>query len=169
MESTQALALLHAHELVAERNANARDWAALLAGFPLFADVRGRRLRKLARSATFAEFASGEIVVGRDDADDSLYIVLEGRAKEIGGSAPRRVSIGDYFGELRLIGERSPYAMVVATQPLYVMRLPRRSVVRLARRHPAFTITLLRDVAGRFMRAERMRVSAALEYSGTGT
>ena len=155
MESMEALTLLHAHALVTEPSASTRDWADVLATFPLFADVRTRRLRKLVQHAAFEEFAPGEIVAARDDADDSLYVVLEGSAKEIGGSAPRRVSIGDYFGELRLIGERSPFVMVVATGPLYVMRLPRRPVVRLARKHPALTITLLRDVAGRFLHAER--------------
>jgi len=169
MEPTEALALLYAYEPIAERDASAREWANVLATFPLFADVRRRRLRKLARHAVLEEFAPGETVVARDDADDSLYVVLEGSAKEIGGPAPRRVSVGDYFGELRLIGEPSPYVIVVATRALYVMRLPRRSVVRLAQQHPALTVTLLRDVAGRFTLAERRRVSAVPGYSGTGT
>ena len=166
MNAIEALVSLSAAELTPERNASAREWARVLATFPLFSDVGRRRLRKLIRSARFAEFAPGETVVARDD---SLYVVLEGSAKAIGGPAPRSMSVGDYFGELSLIGEQSPYAVVVATRPLYVMRLPRRPFVRLARQHPALTVTLLRDLAGRLTLPERTRVSAAPGGSGTGT
>lgn len=152
MNTIEALTYLWAQGLDPEEKAGAGDWGRILATFPLFADVGRRRLRKLVRDARFAEFAPGEPVDARDDA---LYVVLEGSAKAIGGPASRNMSIGDYFGELSIIGERSPYAAVVATRPLYVMRLPKRSVERLAKQHPALTITLLRDVAGRFMRAER--------------
>jgi signal-transduction protein with cAMP-binding, CBS, and nucleotidyltransferase domain len=169
MDSTAALALVRGSQLVHERAADAREWARILATFPLFSDVSRRRLRKLVQSAGFAEFASGETVITRHDADDSLHVVLEGSAKAIGGAAPRSMSIGDYFGELSLIGERSPYAAVVATRPLYVMRLPRRSVARLARQHPALTVTLLRDLAGRITATERTRVIAVPGCSGTGT
>jgi len=169
MDSTAALVLLRARELMTERAVDAGEWARVLATFPLFADVSRRRLRKLARKAVFAEFAPGETVVARDDVDDSLYVILEGSAKAIGGPAPRSMSVGDYFGELSLIGEQSPYAVVVATQPLYVLRLARRSVVSLARQHPALVVTLLRDLAGRFTIATRARIIAAPGCSETGT
>ena len=172
MSSTDAVALLRAWDLTHQNDATAGEWARILTDFPLFAEVARRRLRKLVRNATFAEFRTGETVVGSGDADDWLYIVLEGAAKTIGGPAPRSMTVGDYFGELSLVGERSPYGMVVATLPLYVMRLPRRSVVRLARKHPAVTLTLLRDLAGRFPGAERSvaaRIIAVPECSGTGT
>ena len=167
MEPTEALVLLRTHQLIFENAVDSREWARVLASFPLFADVGRRRLRKLVRKATFVEFPSGEVVVAREDSAESLYVVLEGSAKAIGGPARRSMSIGDYFGELSLIGEQSPYAAVVATQPLYVLRIPRRSVVRLARQHPALIVTLLRDLAGRFRAPEGL--SAAPEYSGTGT
>jgi signal-transduction protein with cAMP-binding, CBS, and nucleotidyltransferase domain len=160
MNPTEALALLWAHAALSERAADAREWARTLATFPLFADVGKRRLRKLVRNATFAEFTPGETVLARDDTDDSLHIVLEGGAKAIGGPAPRSMSVGDYFGELSLVGERSPHR-VVATQPLYVMRLSGRSVGRLVKRHPALAVTLLRDLAGRLAPAATGRISAA--------
>ena len=166
MNAIEALTLQWARALTFEDKASAGDWARILATFPLFADVSRRRLRKLARTARFAELAPGETVDARDDA---LYVVLEGSARAVGGLAPRNMSVGDYFGELSVIGEQSPYAAVVATRSLYVMRLPRRSVARLAAQHPALTATLLRDLAGRLALAASPRVSAAPGYSGTGT
>ena len=98
---------------MSERAADDREWARVLSTFPLFADVGRRRLRKLVRTATFAEFVPGEAVVARDQRDGSLYVVLEGRAKAIGGPARRSMCIGDYFGELSLIGGRSPYTATI--------------------------------------------------------
>ncbi len=160
MNPFEAMTLASAATLVSERDMDAREWARILATFPLFADVRKRRLRKLVRHATFAEFVPGEIVVPRDDTNGSLHIVLEGSAKAIGGPAPRSMSIGDYFGELSVLGRRSA-DHVVATRPLYVMRLPAPLVGRLLRQHPALAITLLRDLAGRLTPAAPGRVSAA--------
>jgi CRP-like cAMP-binding protein len=148
MNVSEAMALMWAFGLISEGDVSAREWARTLAGFPLFADVGKRRLRKLVRRATFAEFAPGETVVVQYDTEDSLHVVLEGSAKAVGGPTARSMSIGDYFGELSVLGKPSPYH-VVATRPLYVMRLPGRVVGRLLRQHPALAITLLRDVVGR--------------------
>jgi signal-transduction protein with cAMP-binding, CBS, and nucleotidyltransferase domain len=61
--------------------ATAAEWAEVLATFPLFAGVRKRRLRKLARGATFAEFAPGETMIYAGDRDDRLYVILAGHVK----------------------------------------------------------------------------------------
>ncbi len=168
MNSTEAMALLSAFERISTHDENAREWARIVAGFPLFADVSRRRLRRLVRNATFGEFARGEIVHAQGDADDSLYVILEGSAKATGGQVPRSMSVGDYFGELSLVGRPSPHR-VVATQPLYVMRFPSRLVGRLARQHPALAVTLLRDLAGRLTPPAGTRVTAVQEGAGTGT
>jgi hypothetical protein len=39
------------------------DWAKVLATFPLFSGTAERRLRKLVRRATFAEYGPGDIVI----------------------------------------------------------------------------------------------------------
>lgn len=168
MNWSETMAFMWAVRLPAEPTVDARDWARILATFPLFADVRKSRLRRLVRSAKFAEFVPGETVIWPEDAGDSLHVVLEGRAKAIGGPAPHSLSVGDYFGELSLVDERSPYR-IVATQQLYVMRLPGSLVVRLVRQHPALAVTLLRDFVGRLALAAEPRVISAPGCSGTGT
>jgi len=96
---------------------SARDWARVLAAFPLFSGVGMRRLRKLVGKATFAEFAAGDTIrANRDDAD-FLYVILGGSAKAIRPSGARALGIGDFVGET-----------AVATQELHVVKLPRRSI-----------------------------------------
>jgi CRP-like cAMP-binding protein len=124
------------------------DWAEVLSTFPLFAGVGKRQLRRLVRNASFAELARDERVVSNGAAIDSLYIVLGGEAKVL-RPTPRWIGAGDYFGELDVLGARPRPVHVVATEELHLMKLPRRPVLELARRHPRVTLTLLKDLAAR--------------------
>jgi signal-transduction protein with cAMP-binding, CBS, and nucleotidyltransferase domain len=112
------------------------DWAHVLAAFPIFSGVSKRRLRKLVRKATFAEFAAGDTVNSGGTNSDSLYLILGGAARARDQGA-RALGIGDYFGERALNEGASRSTRVVATQQLHVMRLPRRFVPRLGFARPA--------------------------------
>ena len=127
-----------------------RDWADVLATFPLFGGVRKRQLRKLVRSATFAELARGESV--GPSGTQSLYVVLGGEAKML-RPTPRSIRAGDYFGELGVLGGRPHSLHIVAKDQLHLMKLPRQPVLELARRHPPVTLTLLRDIGLRLRSA----------------
>jgi CRP-like cAMP-binding protein len=130
------------------------SWARVLAGFPLFKGVSRRQLRKLAREATFDEFAPGEIVMSNPESADSLYVILGGSARVLGKPAARPLRTGDYFGELALLDNAGRSATIVAAQELHVMRLPRQSFLRLAQDQPAVSLTMLRDLSSQFRRLE---------------
>jgi CRP-like cAMP-binding protein len=133
-----------------EECATDRDWADVLATFPLFAGVGKRQLRKVVRNATFAELARGESV--GPSGTQSLYLVLGGEAKML-RPTPRALSAGDYFGELGVLGGRPHSLHVVAKQELHLMKLPRQPVLELARRHPPVTMTMLKDIGLRLRSA----------------
>ena len=121
MNALEAIALLQPQTLTPSWDRpSARDWARVLAAFPLFSGVSKRRLRKLVGKATFAEFAAGNTIRSNREGADSLYVILGGSAKAVGASGARGLGVGDSLGEL-----------VVATQELHVMKLPKRSVPRL--------------------------------------
>jgi CRP/FNR family cyclic AMP-dependent transcriptional regulator len=142
-------------------SANRGEWADVLATFPLFTGVSKRRLRKIARNGTLAEFAPGETIIFAGDADDMLYIILSGRAKTTSRGSRRLLRVGDYFGELALIDGRPDSATVVATNYVELMKLPSRSVLELARRHPAVTLTIFRNLTARLRRLEAEGARAA--------
>ena len=139
---------------------SAKEWARVLAPFSLFSGVSKRRVRKLVRHATFAEFAPGETVVARNAPADWLYVILSGTAKTRTMPEDRTLRTGDYFGELGLIAGSARSATVTATGELHVMRLPRDAFLRVAKDDPGISLTLLRNLAARFRALERR---AALE------
>ena len=132
----------------------AGDWAEVLATFALFSGVSKRRLRKLARHASFAEFARGDVVVSGGEAADSLYVILGGTAEARAKPAPRTLRSGDYFGELALLDGTRRSATVVATRELHVMRLPRASFLRLVHHDARISLAMLGILAVQFRRLE---------------
>jgi CRP-like cAMP-binding protein len=131
-------------------------WADVLAGFPLFKGVSRRRLRKLAREATVAEFAPGDIVVSNPESADSLYIILGGTAKVLGKPAARPLKTGGYFGELALLDDKPRSATVVADSELHVLKLPRESFLKLARDNSGIALTMMRNLGSQVRRLETL-------------
>ena len=130
------------------------DWAKVLAGFSLFSGITRRRLRKLVRRATVAEYGTGDIVIEKGEPGDSLYVILSGSAKARGKSAALTLHTGDYFGELGVLDGVPRSATVVATDELHVMKLPRQSFLRLAQHNPAISLRMLSNVGGHLRRLE---------------
>lgn len=131
MTGLEALALTQPRGLMRswDRPSTA-DWAKVLETFPLFSGISKRRLRKLVRKATFAEFAAGDAINVDESDSDSLYLILGGAATARDAGA-RALTVGDYFGEAALNGRTSRSTTVVATKELHVMRLQRQSVLGL--------------------------------------
>src|SRR5262245_20776326 len=162
MNNLEPIALINAHQLPWRWDRpTPGDWANELARYPLFQGVSKRRLRKLLRNATLAEFAPGETIILAGDRSNVLYLILDGEAKTVSRPAGRALQSVDYFGELALIDGRPRSATVVASSQLHVIKLPSPSVLKLARRHPAITLTLLRNLTRQLRQLETQRARAA--------
>jgi CRP/FNR family transcriptional regulator, cyclic AMP receptor protein len=162
MNNLELLALIHVQGLPLHWDQpTPGDWANVLARFPLFEGVSKRQLRKLARNATFAEFGPGETILSTGDSGDFLYVILGGKAQAIARPASRTLRTGDYFGELAMIDGRRRSATVVATSDVHVMKLPSRSVLKLARQHLAITSTMLNNLTTQLRRLETEGARAA--------
>jgi CRP/FNR family transcriptional regulator, cyclic AMP receptor protein len=155
MQPAMPLVILADHD-----RATPSDWARTLATFPLFEGIARRRLRELARQATFSEYSSGDIVVQRDGRGDSLFVILSGSAKVRGRPAARTLRTGDYFGELGVLDGVPRSATVVATGELHVMRLPREAFLRLAEHEPAVSLRMLGRLGSQIRRLEALPAQA---------
>jgi CRP-like cAMP-binding protein len=130
------------------------DWADVLAAFPLFSGIPNRRLRRLVRRATFAQYGPGDVVVQKGAPADSVYVILSGSAKARAKPAARTLRTGDYFGELGLLDGVPRSATVVATDELHVMRLPGASFLRLAQHNPSISLKMASNVGWQVRRLE---------------
>jgi CRP-like cAMP-binding protein len=137
--------------------ASDRDWARVLAQFPLFSQMRKRRVRRLAHRAQFAVFGRGDIVVSRGERPDAFFIILSGEAEARFKPAARKLRVGDYFGEIGLLDNRDRSATVVATTELHVMRLSSEAFLELAEEEPRVALTMLRELGARMRRLEEAR------------
>jgi CRP/FNR family cyclic AMP-dependent transcriptional regulator len=130
------------------------DWVAALSTFRLFTGVSRRRLRKLVRRATRTVFAPGETIISAVEYGNRLYVILSGTVEVSSRPAARTLRAGDYFGELSLIDGRPRLTTVVALTDVELIELPSRSVLKLARTHSAFTLTIFKDLTPRLGRLE---------------
>jgi CRP-like cAMP-binding protein len=135
-------------------HARPSDWADVLATFPLFSGIGKRRLRKLVRSATVAEYGRLDVVIQKGTSGESLYVILSGSAQVIGKPASRPLRTGDYFGELSLLDGTPRSATVVATSELHVMELPREAFIGLTEHEPGISLKMLNTLGAQIRRLE---------------
>jgi CRP-like cAMP-binding protein len=138
-----------------ESQASDRDWADVLAGVPLFAQVGKRKLRKVAQEAQFAEYAPGDTVLLTGAPADSFFVILSGEASVVGKPGARKLGLGDYFGELALLGDGTRSATVTAASELHVMRLTRATFERLLS-EAGVAQELTSELGARLRRAEHV-------------
>jgi CRP-like cAMP-binding protein len=130
------------------------DWAKVLASLALFDGFSKRRLRKLARRASFADYARGDEIVSTGGPGDAFFVILSGTAQARGKPAARTLEAGDYFGEMALLDGGPRSATVVATSELQVMRVPREAFLDLAKDEPTLTANMLAQLGARVRELE---------------
>jgi CRP-like cAMP-binding protein len=93
---------------------------------PLFADLSGRQLRRLASKLRERRFEPGTTVVReREMSGIGFFVVVAGEATvSSDGREIARLGPGDHFGELGLVAERERTATVTAETPLECLELP---------------------------------------------
>jgi CRP/FNR family transcriptional regulator, cyclic AMP receptor protein len=134
---------------------SAKDWAAVLAALPLFAQISKRQLRKIAELARVTDYDTNAVVMHEGDPGDSLHVVLSGRARVLGKPRARILKTGDYFGEMALIDGAPRSATIAADGELQTMRIPRKPFMRLVDREPSIGVAMLQELAGRVRRLEK--------------
>jgi hypothetical protein len=111
---------------------------------PIFSRLDyGELMRLMAVSETIV-LAAGQKAVRAGEADDTLYVLLQGRVRiERGPDGPFEVAAGARLGELSLVDRGSVASTAVVTEPARLMRLKRDQVLGLVRREPEIAVKLL--------------------------
>ena len=91
----------------------------LLKRVPLFSDLEGRELDRIANSMKERTFDAGETIAREGEGGVGFFVIEDGTAKvSVGGEERRTLGPGDYFGEIALISEGARTATVTADTQL---------------------------------------------------
>jgi len=134
---------------------SAHDWLGTLEEVPLFEGLPKRQLRRVAKLARVRRFAPGSTLVRAGDAGKSFFVLLDGHAKVIRSSGrPRRLGMGDYFGEMALLDSAPRSADVIADGEALALTIDRTAFTKLLAAEPTLALSLLRTLAVRLRAAE---------------
>jgi CRP-like cAMP-binding protein len=133
----------------------ADDRAEMVGQLPLFSRLGKRQRRQVAKLAQFVGFAPGDFIVQAGEPGDSLYLILDGRAKVVGKSRARPLRAGDVFGEMALLDGQPRSATIAATSELHAMQLRRDPFMKVLAKEPRMALAIMEQLAGRVRRLEK--------------
>ena len=91
----------------------------LLQNVPLFADMKGKELKRVAAAMTEKRADAGGTVTEEGKKGVGFFVIESGTARvTVGGQEKRILGPGDYFGEIALIADLPRTATVTAETPL---------------------------------------------------
>ena len=114
----------------------------LLRTIPLFSGVQDPQLAEIAAAAQNRKVARGTVIVRAGDTTDSLYILINGRARVMNSDEEGREVIlsilgpGDFFGEMGLLSSQPRTADVVANGYCHLLALSRKDFNQLLASRP---------------------------------
>jgi CRP/FNR family transcriptional regulator, cyclic AMP receptor protein len=93
--------------------------ADLLKRVPIFSDLDGKELDRIAGSMKQRTFNAGDTVTAEGQTGIGFFVIDSGEAKvTVGGEERRRLGRGDYFGEVALLNETARTATITAETEL---------------------------------------------------
>ena len=140
----------------------------VLRNVPLFSGLNEAELDKLSKVAGRKRVARGEFVVRAGDSTDSLYILLNGRAKVTNFDEEGREIIlawlgpGEFFGEMGLIDGSPRSASVVAVEPCELLNISSAAFHRCMQDNFQVAQKLMQMLVRRLREADRKIESLAL-------
>jgi CRP-like cAMP-binding protein len=123
---------------------------------PLFAEVPGRHLRKIAALGIVVPFEAKAPIVSKGDPGEAFYIVLAGRAEVRRGRGRPSTELGPgaYFGEMALLDGAPRSASVIAQTETLCLMLARKPFAKMLKAEPAVAHALMRSLAARVRELE---------------
>jgi len=93
--------------------------ANLLKRVPIFSDLDGKELERIASSMKQRTFNAGDTVRVEGKTGVGFFVIEDGEATvTVGGDERRRLGPGDYFGEVALLNESARTATITADTEL---------------------------------------------------
>ncbi len=128
------------------------DYLDRLRGVPLFAELEGSGLDRLAMIATEFEAESGHVLMDRGQAGTGMFIIEEGSVRvEVPGDEPVRLGPGEFVGELSVLADTPRTARVCVEDDMRGLAIHRNDLTALLEQEPSIALAMLRSIAKRFV------------------
>jgi CRP/FNR family cyclic AMP-dependent transcriptional regulator len=129
--------------------------AKLLKSVPIFSDLDGKELERIAASMKQRTFNAGDTVTAEGQTGVGFFVIEEGEATvTVGGDERRRLGPGDYFGEVALLNESARTATITAESDLRCYGLTSWEFRPLVESNAAIAWKLLETMAKRLRAAQ---------------
>ena len=124
--------------------------ATLLAAAPLFADVDGDGMERIAARAVEVDFTPDHVIARQGEIGTGFFVIASGGARVIrDGVVIAQLGPGDFFGELSILDGQPRVAQVVADGPTTCLALASWDFEAVIREEPAVALAVMRGLARR--------------------
>jgi CRP-like cAMP-binding protein len=128
-----------------------------------FEELTDDDLARVAKVGQRRSFAPGEVLVERDSDRGGLFVILSGAVQVEVGGAVHRLGLGDFFGEMALLGHTRRSASVTATEPVEALVIETIYFDPFLMQNPSVAVAILHGVV------ERLReVQDRVDREGSG-
>lgn len=132
------------------------DIVERLAQLSLFGDLTHPQLESVAHTFDEEVYPAGQRVLRQGLSGNAFYLVLDGEAQVlIDGTERRRLSRGDFFGEISVLTGDPPSADVLASSLLRCLVVPGPEVEPFLMGHPRVMFRMLQAEARRLRTTTR--------------
>ena len=136
-------------------------YTILQKAFPGLTDTEAQ---EMIHAGKLIRFASGTVICREGAVEDSFYIISQGQVevtKVINESETRllkKLSPGDFFGEMAIIHEAPRAATVTATQETTALEIQKASFTRLLEKSSSISVAMVREVSRRLRENDEMAI-----------
>ncbi len=137
------------------------SYTILQKAFPGLTDTEAQEMVNAGKLITFP---AGAVICREGAVEDSFYIITQGQVevtKVINESEVRllkRLSPGDFFGEMAIIHEAPRAATVTATQAITAFEIQKAAFTRLLEKNSSMSVAMVREVSRRLRENDEMAI-----------
>jgi CRP-like cAMP-binding protein len=132
---------------------------------PMFRDVDAAKLKLIVLAGQRANYRVGDQLLKEGDRADTVFVILEGRAKVLridGASYVQiaEVETGAVVGEMGVVLDGPYSGTIIAETPVTALRIDKRTFLDLLTQVPQFSMALIRELAKRLLETSNLYVKA---------
>src|SRR5262249_22867802 len=148
------------------------DILLFLKRIPLYSNLRLEQLHTVAAHLVERDVLPGEVIFREGALSHELYIIVAGKVEIVQQRANGlrtlvTLAVGDFFGDIALVGEQSRSASAIAVSPTVLMTLSPEHFRQIVLGDPAMSFEIFRALSARIRRFDEAMQAAGGEPAAT--